>query len=153
MSKYFKFNQTFQLKHPEDVATIRKYLETKGKVDCNDKELEDLWYEFSDTWDAGWLNPCEGGWGTTGTLAPFADWLADYDEDHDYSKDDEDEDDEDIDTSCTEYSSEPCWMREHCSYRSGACLATQPEDDGCYVYRKFRDIFKKQGLLKEGKDT
>ena len=154
MSKYFKFNQTFQLKYPEDVATIRKYLENKGQVDCTDKELEDLWYEFSETWSAGWLNPCDGD---DGTLAPFADWLAEYDEDRDYSEDneDEDDDDEDIGTSYAEYSSEPCWMREHCIYRDAACLCSQPEDDGCYVYRRFRDIFKKQGLLLEegGKES
>jgi len=33
MSKYFKFKPTtFQLKYPEDVARIRKYLEGRGKV-------------------------------------------------------------------------------------------------------------------------
>ena len=144
MSKYFKFNHTEHLKYPEDVVKIRKYLESVGKVDCTDKEIEKLWYEFSETWSASWLTPREGDKGDTGTLAPFADWLAYYDEDHDYSKDVENEDEED-DTPLEPLA--PCWMREHCPYRSCACFSSQPEDDGCYVYRRFKEIFKKQGLL------
>lgn len=44
---------------------------------------------------------------------------------------------------------ESCWLFAACPYHSAACLATQPEDDGCYVYRRFKEIFKKQGLLKD----
>lgn len=51
----------------------------------------------------------------------------------------------------TEYSDKPCWMREYCIHRSAGCLCSQPEDDGCPVYREFKNIFKKQGLLIEEK--
>ena len=47
----------------------------------------------------------------------------------------------------TEYSDQPCWMREYCIHRSAGCLCSQPEDDGCPVYRCFKRIFEKQGLL------
>jgi len=46
-------------------------------------------------------------------------------------------------------SNEPCWLFATCPYCSAACRATQPEDDGCYVYRRFKEIFRKQGLLKD----
>ena len=49
----------------------------------------------------------------------------------------------------TEYSDETCWMWGSCFHRSAACLCSQPEDDGCPVYREFKTIFKKQGLLIE----
>ena len=45
--------------------------------------------------------------------------------------------------------SEPCFLVQSCPFRAAPCSVVSPEDDGCYVYRKFRDIFKKQGLLKE----
>ena len=51
--------------------------------------------------------------------------------------------------STTKYSEYPCWMWSHCPYKNAACRCTQPEDEGCYVYRRFRDIFREQGLLKE----
>ena len=44
---------------------------------------------------------------------------------------------------------ESCWMLKHCPYSDAVCMVSQPEDDGCYVYRKFKEIFKKQGLLKD----
>lgn len=47
----------------------------------------------------------------------------------------------------TEYSDHPCWMREYCIHRTAGCLCSQPEDDGCPVYRCFKRIFEKQGLL------
>ena len=49
----------------------------------------------------------------------------------------------------TEYSDETCWMWGSFFHRSAACLCSQPEDDGCPVYREFKTIFKKQGLLIE----
>lgn len=56
-----------------------------------------------------------------------------------------------MDNKVTEYNAEPCWMREYCIHRTGACWSSQPEDDGCPVYRCFKSIFKKQGLLVEEK--
>lgn len=47
----------------------------------------------------------------------------------------------------TEYSDKPCWMQEYCIHRTAGCLCSQPEDDGCPVYRCFKRIFEKQGLL------
>ena len=49
----------------------------------------------------------------------------------------------------TTVSDEPCWLFDTCPYRSAACRATQPEDDGCPIYRQFKEIFRKQGLLKD----
>lgn len=46
-------------------------------------------------------------------------------------------------------SDESCWLFATCPYRNAACRVTQPEDDGCYVYRRFKEIFRKQGLLKD----
>ena len=46
-------------------------------------------------------------------------------------------------------SDESCWLFVTCPYRDAVCMVTQPEDDGCYVYRKFKEIFKEQGLLKD----
>lgn len=44
---------------------------------------------------------------------------------------------------------ESCWLFATCPYHNAACRVTQPEDDGCYVYRRFKEIFRKQGLLKD----
>lgn len=46
------------------------------------------------------------------------------------------------------FSEEPCWLNSWCPCRNAACRCTQPEDDGCYIYRRFKEIFNKQGLLK-----
>ena len=46
---------------------------------------------------------------------------------------------------------EKCWLFEYCPCRTAVCLCTQPEDDGCPIYRRFKDIFDKQGLLKSEK--
>lgn len=46
-------------------------------------------------------------------------------------------------------SDKSCWLFATCPYRNAACLVTQPEDDGCYVYRRFKEIFRNQDLLKD----
>lgn len=45
---------------------------------------------------------------------------------------------------------EPCFLYPKCPYLSGWCRTTPPTDTGCYVYRRFWEIFKEQGVLKEG---
>ena len=34
-----------------------------------------------------------------------------------------------------------CWLRDGCPSRTGSCSSCQPTDDGCPVYRWFRDRF------------
>ena len=76
MSKYFIFNETTpELHSNEDIAKIREYLELVGELNCSDKQLYVLWADFSDSWDAVWLEP------NGDTLKPFAEWLADYKDD------------------------------------------------------------------------
>lgn len=76
MSKYFVFNETApELSSAEDIAKIREYLELVGELNCSDRQLYSLWGEFSDSWDASWLEP------NGDTLKPFAEWLSDYGED------------------------------------------------------------------------
>lgn len=37
--------------------------------------------------------------------------------------------------------SKSCWLRDGCPCRTGACSSCGPDDDGCPVYRWFRDKF------------
>jgi len=46
---------------------------------------------------------------------------------------------------------EKCWLFDYCPCRTGACFCSQPEDDGCPIYKRFKNIFDKQGLLKSEK--
>lgn len=78
MSKYFKFYEPeVKSKYQTDIDTIRNYLEEVGEVHCTDKDLKELWGEFSASWAACWLNPRTGD---EGNLDDFAYWLAHYDE-------------------------------------------------------------------------
>lgn len=43
---------------------------------------------------------------------------------------------------------EKCWLFDNCPCRTAVCRCSQPEDDGCPIYRRFKAIFDKQGLLK-----
>ena len=43
---------------------------------------------------------------------------------------------------------EKCWLFDYCPCRTAVCRCSQPEDDGCPIYRRFKDIFDKQGILK-----
>ena len=38
-----------------------------------------------------------------------------------------------------------CWLKEGCPCMSGGCLGSKPTDDGCPIYRWFRDVFVKHG--------
>lgn len=53
------------------------------------------------------------------------------------------------DYSVTLFSEEPCWLYSCCPCKTASCRASQPEDMGCPIYRRFKAIFMKQGLLKE----
>lgn len=38
--------------------------------------------------------------------------------------------------------SKPCFLRDGCPSKSGACSSLLPNDDGCPVFRYFRDMVK-----------
>ena len=46
---------------------------------------------------------------------------------------------------------EECWLFDYCPCHTASCRCSQPEDDGCPIYRRFKNIFNKQGLLKSEK--
>lgn len=67
---YFKRFEDFKPQYPEDIKAIREYLESVGELKCTDKELDDLWSEFSeDYYCAGWMTV------TDKLLEQFADFL------------------------------------------------------------------------------
>lgn len=74
MSKYFELKKEIEFNHPNDMKKIIEYLETVGTIHCTHKKLESLWYDFSETYSAGWLNPDDE------LLSDFATWLDDYEE-------------------------------------------------------------------------
>lgn len=45
---------------------------------------------------------------------------------------------------------EPCWIRNGCPGRTASCSSCQPTDDGCPVYRWFRNMFAKGMVIVEG---
>lgn len=57
--------------HREDVKTIREYLESHGEFVVNIKNttIENYWYDFSETYCTGWLDP------QVELLGCFADWM------------------------------------------------------------------------------
>lgn len=69
-----KYFEPFKTGFLHDVAGLRAWLEKRGKLNCNDKVLEELWTKFSDDYDAQWLvfnaNDAEDFW-----LNKFLDWL------------------------------------------------------------------------------
>lgn len=91
MSKYFTRNTTEEkyIRYPEDVKKIREYLEGIGTLNCTDRELSDLYDDFSDSvYSAGWMNIdattiCYNleieNYVEVSILEQFADWLEDDD--------------------------------------------------------------------------
>ena len=59
--------------HPEDMQKILAYLESHGQLHVSAKTVERLYYDFSDTWDAGWMSVNDE------ILEAFADWLENID--------------------------------------------------------------------------
>ena len=47
-----KYFEPFKTGFLHDVAGSRAWLEKRGKLNCNDKVLEELWAKFSDDYDA-----------------------------------------------------------------------------------------------------
>ena len=57
MKKAFVRTPEFTSNFPEDLATIRKYLKQRGKLNITDGQLDDAYREFcDDKYDANWLN-------------------------------------------------------------------------------------------------
>ena len=70
MSKYFIPYDNRKPRYPEDAKLIRKIIISEyGTLTCSDYKLEQLWEDFSDTYDAGHLNP-DDFW-----IERFVDWL------------------------------------------------------------------------------
>lgn len=71
MSKYFKrYEDNRTLTYPEDVFFIRNTIEEEyGTLTCSNHKLEDLWRDFSDTYDTGFLYPNES------LIEEFTCWL------------------------------------------------------------------------------
>ena len=62
-----------ELNHPEDMKKIMAYLESHGTLHVNAKTVERLYYDFSDTYAAGWLIVDDDN------LQAFEDWLENID--------------------------------------------------------------------------
>lgn len=41
--------------YPDQVCYLIQLLEKQGTINCSGSQLEDLWYDFSETRAAGWL--------------------------------------------------------------------------------------------------
>ena len=71
MSRYFSFKEDTP-ESRKDISKIREYLEFVGDLNCSNRDLYILWYKFSSSWHANWLDI------NIETLKPFADWLSSY---------------------------------------------------------------------------
>ena len=71
--KVYTRNRPDDFIHPEDMRRIMEYLEQHGKLHVSAKTVERLYYDFSDTCAANWLNVRDEN------LEAFADWLEDID--------------------------------------------------------------------------
>ena len=71
--KVYTRNHLEDLNHPEDMGKIMAYLEQHGTLRVNAKTVERLYYDFSDTYAAGWLIVDDD------RLEEFADWLEEID--------------------------------------------------------------------------
>lgn len=61
-----------RLTHFKDVEEIKTRLNSiEAKINISDKVLEVLWYAFSESWCAGWLNVDDK------TFGDFCDWAED----------------------------------------------------------------------------
>lgn len=72
MSRYFKPYKENEddPTYPEDVRKIRQTIECSfGRFDCTDRKIGELWRDFSETYDAGFLMP---GWEL---IKEFVEWL------------------------------------------------------------------------------
>jgi hypothetical protein len=71
--KVYTRNHLEELNHPEDMRKIMAYLESHGTLHVNARTVENLYYDFSDTYAAGWLFVNDD------RLEEFADWLENID--------------------------------------------------------------------------
>lgn len=59
----------FNPEYPDEMEKIIEYVESLGKLNVNYKYLEQLWYDFSDIYEAGFLTASKY------TLAEFVQWI------------------------------------------------------------------------------
>ncbi len=70
MSKYFTPYDNRKPRYPEDAKLIRETITSEhGTLTCSDYKLEQLWEDFSGTYEAGHLNP-DDFW-----IEKFINWL------------------------------------------------------------------------------
>ena len=77
MSKYFipYIKEEQDPTYPEDVRYIRAEISALyGTLDCSNKKLGELWRDFSDRFDAGFLNP------NAELIEEFVEWLDIHDD-------------------------------------------------------------------------
>ena len=77
MSRYFipYIREEEDPTYPEDVKYIRaEILASYGTLDCSNKKLGELWRDFSDRYDAGFLSP------SSVLIEEFVGWLDRHDD-------------------------------------------------------------------------
>lgn len=47
----------------------------------------------------------------------------------------------------------PCWLRDGCPGKTASCFSEGPTDNGCPVYRWFRNLFKKEDVIRAVMDA
>lgn len=67
---YIPHEEILPFRYPDEMEKILEYLNERGTLQVTDKEVEALYFEFSDERYASWLDA------NTDNLEQFADWLA-----------------------------------------------------------------------------